>query len=87
MDQGAFGIQPFSTEVDLWLECDHGRVELSQVGATFVIAQTPSALPQCHADIVMSIDGRIQKRRVELVSGMSEDEAETMVLASDSLPF
>jgi hypothetical protein len=87
MSQGAFGIMPFTTDVDLWLDCEHGRIPLSQVGSTFVIASCPRQLPPCKAQVVVSIDGQVYPRAVRLVNGMRANQRRTLVLADDAIPF
>lgn len=87
MSQTPFGITPFSTRVELWLEGEFGRVTLAQTGPTFVIAASPRSLAPCKAVVVVSIDGKPFSRPVRLANGMSETDPRAMVLADDGLPF
>ncbi|MEX2543879.1 MAG: hypothetical protein WD316_02010 [Phycisphaeraceae bacterium] len=88
MAQGAFGVNSFSTVVDLWLDCEQGRVPLSHVGSTSVIAASPRDLPACRARVVVSVDGREFVRAVTLIDGMSRAESEARVVADEPpLPF
>jgi len=73
--------------VELWLECEHGRVNLAQVGPSFVIAAQPTDIPECEADVVVCIDGRQHVRRVHLAGGMKASVSKATALAVDSLPF
>lgn len=87
MSQSAFGIKPFSTRVELWLEWEHGRVDLAQVGPTFIMASRPTSVPACKAVVVVSVDGEKVHHPVQLVRGMTESDVKTMILADDGLPF
>lgn len=85
MDTAAFGSTPFSAEVDLWLETDHGRVELAQVSSTFLIADEPQILPPCAGVVVTMIDGDEQRSAVELPDGMSPEVQFTPVHVVDRI--
>lgn len=90
MTQAAFGGSAFNTHVDLWLDCEHGRVPLRQVGAEFVIASDPCEIPpRCIASVVISIDGQLHRRKVLLVDGLSADKpmAHMVPCDEDGLPF
>jgi hypothetical protein len=87
MTQSTPGIAPFSAEVDLWLDCEHGRVPLAQVSDDFVIASNPTTLPVCEAEVVVSVDGHLHSRRVLLVNGMSQDNRRAAVQPLEPAPF
>ena len=89
MSYAAFGVKPFSADVDLLLESEHGHlVPLSQVGATFVIAASPQEVPPGRATVVVMVDGREHRRAVNLVNGMSLNKPLAMILADDAFaPF
>ncbi len=89
MTQAAFGGTPFSTRVDLWLECEHGVVPLAQAGAEFVIAVEPVHIPACEAYVIVSVDGQQHRNRVRLIHGLSADNprAKTVACDNDGLPF
>jgi hypothetical protein len=87
MDESPFGLTPYSSEIDLWLTCPFGRVALSQVGSSFVIAASSHNIPPCKAEVTISIDGREHSRQVDLVHGISPDNPISTVLALDAIPF
>lgn len=86
MTIGAFGSTPFSAVVDLWLDCEFGRVPLSQTASTFVIAASPRDIPPCRATVVISVDGHEHRRSVNLIHGMSASNPHTAALAEEP-PF
>lgn len=83
----AFGVNPFSATVDLWLECPYGRVPLSQTASTFVFAAKPVSIPPCDGKIIVSIDGKQHSRPVRLPQGISPSDPHSAVVAADDLPF
>jgi len=87
MEIGAFGRTPCSSNVALWLECEHGRVQLRQVGDRYIIAAKPTRLPVCWANLVISVDGRSSAHKVVLVNGMLESDIETVALSAVAAPF
>jgi hypothetical protein len=88
MGEGAFGVEPFSSEVELWFENDRQKISLAEVGPSFVVPSEPHSLPPCHGRVVVSIDGQVFTRNVHLPAGMSSDQTETLVLADDATaPF
>ncbi len=86
MSDTAFGGPPYSADIDLWLECEHGRIPLSHTAPDFVISATPRDLPRCEADVVVSVDGKAHRRRVVLC-GMSVDEPRSAILPLEPAPF
>ncbi len=87
MTTGAFGSTPFSAVVDLWLDCGQDRLPLSQVGQSFIIAQSPRDLPAgTIGTVVVSVDGREHRRHVRLIEGMAETDPEAAVVP-DQVPF
>jgi len=82
---------PHSSRVRLWLESDVACVELSQVGADFVIARSggweiPRGEPVW---VVASVDGRESRIRYALVDGLSPqgEPSKVVPLLADGLPF
>jgi hypothetical protein len=60
-----------SAEVDAWLECEHGRLPLRRITAKSVVVKEAREIPACYADLVVSIDGQIQRMPVWLRSGFT----------------
>ncbi|NBC10957.1 MAG: hypothetical protein GVY24_04375 [Planctomycetes bacterium] len=90
MTQAAFGGNPFSTRVKLWLEGDAGKLKLSHVGADFVIASEPCSLPaQTPVTVVVSVDGKEHRHRYLLREPLTTNKprARTMICEPDGLPF
>jgi len=87
MTQAAFGLTPHSAEVDLWLECEHGRFPLGHVGPDFIVMSRPASLPPCEAKVMISVDGHVFGRRVWLARGSSQADAEVAVMELDAAPF
>lgn len=83
----AFGANPFSAVVDLWLEKDGERISLTHVEPAIIRAANPQSLPPGPATIFISVDGKIQKHPVYLDDGMSESDPDTLVRPVDSVPF
>ncbi|MEM6749274.1 MAG: hypothetical protein AAGA57_02855 [Planctomycetota bacterium] len=80
----------YSSRVELWLESEHGRVKLSQVGFDFVIAAEPFELPAAsRARVVVSVDGREQRLDYTLVDGLSEGQnrSKTVYAEGDTIPI
>jgi hypothetical protein len=79
----------YSAELSLWIDCGcHGKVPLSQASETFVIASAPTVLPACQARIILSVDGFLYERPVQLVDGFSANSREARVLSDvDVSPF
>lgn len=86
MTQGAFGIAPFTTQVRLWLECEHGKISLSHVGSEFIIASEPQNVPECDATVVVSIDGEEHRRPVRMC-GMTRENPKAAVVQNCPAPF
>jgi hypothetical protein len=76
-----------SANIDLWIDCGcHGKVQLSQASERFVIAATPTVIPPCEARIILSIDGFLYERPVQLVDGFSASSREAAVLSPENVP-
>lgn len=89
MSSGAFGVEPFSTEVVLTLETERGEtIPLAQVGDSFVIAARPCTLPACTGTVVVSVNGVRHEQRVSLPNGLNADAPQAEAIAADDqLPF
>lgn len=83
---GAFGYTAFDTEVQLSFRHDNGEVALSHVGPNFVILAQATALDACSGDIVITIDGEEQRRRVR-INSCDTTARELLVYPDDELPF
>ncbi|QNN22349.1 hypothetical protein HED60_08710 [Planctomycetales bacterium ZRK34] len=87
MIQAAFGGEPFSANVDLWLEYDGRRIPLSHVEPADVIAQQPIDLPAGAAVLVICVDDQVQRMHVMLDEGMSATRTRARMRPLDSVPF
>ena len=78
-----------SAEVEAWLDCgDHGRVLLSRITPTLAVAKEARDIPPCFADLVVTVDGRAIRNRVNLPSGFRNGRrAARMVTVQDVAPF
>lgn len=76
---GMLGTIPYSADVKLCLETEHGHVRLSQSSADFIIARAPVHLPPCSAEVIVEVDGHCHRRRVWLTNGMSESDVKTAI--------
>ena len=78
-----------SAEVEAWLDCgDHGRIALSRITPTLAIAKAARDIPPCFADLVITVDGRAIRNRVNLPSGFRNGgRAARMVTVEDVAPF
>lgn len=63
----------YSADVRLRLEIEGRVLSLAQTGPEHIIVREPIDLPPCHADVVVSVDGREHRRHVRLSEGMSKD--------------
>lgn len=81
-------LTPYSADVDLWFECESGRIPLAQVATTFIIPARPTTLPPCRGTLVISVDGKQFRGEVDLVQGMSPDLPDALILSvDDAAPF
>ena len=87
MAAGAFGVEPFSTNVELWLETPTRRVPLAQVGDTFVVTAEECDIPPGRATLVISIDGVRSERPVDLITGHGHSRELMMLSVDESAPF
>lgn len=88
MAGGAFGLTPFDTKVEIWLETHAGLiVDLAQSSDTVVVADEPVQLPPMQATVVISVDGREHRSEVHLPNGMKLDDRETLALPVDDIPI
>ncbi len=78
----------YSASVRIWLSCNGQMVPLTHASSTFVIAKEAIDLPCGDAKIIFTIDEVRYERPVSLVSGMSKNHREAMVLGRDLVsPF
>lgn len=86
--RAAFGGQPFTTNVDLWLEVGDQQIELAQVGPTFIIAAHAESVPSGVANVAISVDGSVYRRSIRLIHGMTPNDTMTPIVPlDDDLPF
>jgi hypothetical protein len=80
---------PHSAEVRMWLDCGpHGRVDLSRVTPTSVVAREPRDVPPGDADLVVVVDGEEMRTRVHIANGLSRTSRVALVLPVDQVaPF
>ncbi len=72
----------------MWLECGlHGRVELSRITQTLLVAKEPASIPAGPGEIVVTIDGQPKRLAVNLTHGFSNRNAAKFVVVDDSAPF
>lgn len=73
----------------MWLDCgEHGRLELSRISPTHVVARRPKNIPPCHADLVVVVDGREMRSKVEVPNGFHPKRRAALVLPVDLVaPF
>lgn len=78
-----------SADVEMWLDCgEHGCLFLSRVTPKSVVAKMPRDIPPCLADLVVTVDGRFLRNRVNLPSGFSQARSIARVLPVDNVaPF
>lgn len=73
----------------MWLDCgEHGAVRLHKITPTTVILRDSAEIPACHADLVVKVDGKTHRRRVDVTSGISPASNSATVLPVDNIaPF
>jgi hypothetical protein len=77
---------PHSADVRMWLDCgEHGRIDLSRVTPSSVVAKVVRDLPACEAYLVVVVDGEEMRTRVASY-GFSNGKA-TVVAIDDNAPF
>lgn len=78
-----------SADVRMWLDCgEHGCVTLNRITPKLVVSRTPRDIPPCLADLVVTVDGRMSRSRVNLVSGFSAKWGAALVLPANNVaPF
>lgn len=80
MPDAAFGGPCFSHILDLWLEVDGQRVELSHVEPDAIIARPGVDLPAGTVGTVVVLHaGEQHRRRVRLMNAMSEGSPEVRI--------
>ena len=67
----------YSADVQLHLLWDGGRVELAQIGPSFILADRPQDIPPCDAVILMHVDDSQRRWHVRLPFGMSKSNSRT----------
>ncbi len=92
MSQAAYGIEPFSTTVKLWLEYQDPqsqlqRIELAEAGPDFVYARQPRNIPPgSEVLLIISIDDEHFPHYLTLPDGMSKSEPQAAI-AQAAVPF
>jgi hypothetical protein len=78
-----------SADIEAWLDCgEHGCVPLSRITPTLAVAKAARDIPPCFADLVITVDGRALRNRVNLPSGFRNGRrAARMVTVDDVAPF
>jgi hypothetical protein len=78
-----------SSNVDMWLDCgEHGKVPLSRITPTLVVAHSAVDIPPCTADLVIVVDGKMICHRVDVTTGFSPTRRAARVRpATGSAPF
>jgi hypothetical protein len=56
------------------MDVDGFKLPLSHVEPDCVVLRTKASLPPQHAEVIVSVDGREQRRRVFLPDGITADE-------------
>ena len=72
-----------SATVELSLNLAGRVVPLWEVGPNFVVLRTPERIPPGPAEVVVSIDGTLSQRSVELHAQSAEDLSIIQVTASN----
>jgi hypothetical protein len=80
---------PHSAEVSMWLDCgEHGRVLLSRITPTEVVARVRRAIPPCQADLVVRVDGEEMRTRVNIANGFTRASRKAIAVPMDgAAPF
>ncbi|MDB5345977.1 MAG: hypothetical protein JWP89_4354 [Schlesneria sp.] len=60
----------YSADVALSLHIGDRTIRLSQVAPNFVVLAESIELPQCDAEIHVSVDGNVHRRNVFLIDGI-----------------
>ncbi|MBW3542082.1 MAG: hypothetical protein KY476_17570 [Planctomycetes bacterium] len=77
-------LQRYSSDVELKLVVEGSEYRLAQIGPGFIMFRDTPRLPQCMAEIVMTVDGREQRWPVRLVDGaVPFDEAVRAIACVD----
>jgi hypothetical protein len=79
-----------SAEVEMWLDCgEHGRVDLSRITPKSVVAKEARHVPPCIAELVVCVDGRCRRIRVNVSRGFANGRLATAIypLSDDVAPF
>ena len=65
--------QAHSAIITIRLEIEGRDIECSQSGRDFVLLRTPTELPACDADLVLTINGNEMRSQVSLPEGARRD--------------
>ena len=65
--------QAHSAIITIRLELEDRNIECSQTGPDFVLLRTPTELPACDADLVLTINGNEMRSQVSLPEGARRD--------------
>lgn len=88
MIQAAFGGDPFSADVRIWIESGGERLPISHLAPTWFRYAAPASLcllPETTAVIMTSIDGRLTSHTVRVEA--PESDATVRYRPADSVPF
>jgi hypothetical protein len=78
----------YSAVVDIWMDCfSRGKVRLSQVASSFVIADAGAEVPAGPANIILTVDGRKYERRVRLVTNLTAANPYSLIEPDESIPI
>ncbi len=67
-----------------WIAASTAK-SLDRVTPKSVVAKTVRDIPPCFADLVVTIDGHLMKKRIHVYSGFSKGRS--VALIADSAPF
>jgi len=78
-----------SADVKMWLDCgEYGRVDLSRVTPKSVVATQVREIPPCFAELVVAVDGDLQRTPVNLPSGFTKGRLVAFIQrVTESTPF
>lgn len=88
-DRSQLSDAPHSADVMAWLDCgEYGRVMLSRVTPKSVVARDVHEIPPCFADLVVTVDGRVVRNRVNVASGFTRGRRVARAFTVDDVaPF
>src|SRR5690348_7925043 len=73
-----------SSDVQMWLDCGpFGRVDLGRITPKSVVARSYREVPPCFAELVVCVDGRCRRERINLASGFVKGRLAALVYPVD----